>query len=137
MSKTSNYKALPCKKCGRIVDNVGEEATGVTCSMCVTSAVGFPSGSKAAYTPTGRPAGWHFMSEFVDKDGNVFHRGKKRPKLKGTLAPTVVKPKKKTARRTKEQILLAMDAERKVELKKALQKQKDFLNHFTADDTDA
>ena len=137
MSETSNYKALPCKRCGRIVDNVGEEATGVTCSWCVTAAVGFPSGSKAAYIPTGKPAGWHFMSEFVDKDGNVFHKGKKRPKLKGTLAPTVVKPKKKTTRRTKEQILLKHHADRKKALKKALQKQKDFLNHTIGDDTDA
>ena len=44
---------------------------------------------------TGRPAGWHWMSEFVDKDGNVFHKGKEQPKLKGTLKPTKVKPPKK------------------------------------------
>ena len=25
------------------------------------------------------------MNEFVDKDGNVFHKGKEQPKLKGTL----------------------------------------------------
>ena len=47
------------------------------------------------YKPTGRPAGWHFMNEFVDKDGNVFHKGKEQPKLKGTLPPTKVKPKRK------------------------------------------
>jgi hypothetical protein len=57
--------------------------------------------------------------------------GKEQPKLKGTKKPTKVKPvaKKRKKRRTKEQMLLAMDAERKVELKKAHQKQKDFLNH--------
>jgi hypothetical protein len=44
---------------------------------------------------TGRPAGWHFMNEFVDKDGNVFHKGKEQPELKGTLKPTKVKPRKK------------------------------------------
>jgi hypothetical protein len=44
---------------------------------------------------TGRPAGWHFMNEFVDKDGNVFHKGKEQPDLKGTLKPTKVKPPKK------------------------------------------
>ena len=66
----------------------------------------------------------------VDKDGNVFHLGKEQPKLKGTLPPTKVKPKKKTTkRRTKEQILLARAAEKKVALKKAVKKQKDFLNH--------
>ena len=45
---------------------------------------------------TGRPAGWHFMNEFVDKDGNVFHKGKEQPELKGTLKPTKVKPRKKS-----------------------------------------
>ena len=44
---------------------------------------------------TGRPAGWHFMNEYVDKDGNVFHKGKEQPDLKGTLPPTKVKPRKK------------------------------------------
>ena len=33
---------------------------------------------------TGRPC-WHFMNEYVDKDGNVFHKGKEQPELKGTL----------------------------------------------------
>ena len=91
----------------------------------------YPYEEPKSYKPTGRPAGWHWMNEFVDKDGNVFHKGKEQPKLKGTLKPTVVKPtkKKRKKRRTKEQMLLAIDAERKAELKKAVQKQKDFLNH--------
>ena len=70
------------------------------------------------------------MAEFVDKDGNVFHKGKEQPKLKGTLPPTKVKPpKKKTKRRTKDEILVAKYKEKKEILKKELQKQKDFLNH--------
>ena len=119
-------RALECKKCGRWVDNVGENAKTVICSYCVLGMVGMPE-SKPSYVPTGRPPGWHFMKEFVDKDGTVFHQGKEVPKLKGTLPPTKVKPKKKIKRRTKEQMLLAIDAERKVELKKAVQKQKEFL----------
>ena len=125
----SSYKSLPCNKCGRIVENVGENATGVVCSYCTMMLVGMPEESKSDYKPTGRPPGWHFMNEFVDKDGNVFNKGKEQPKLKGTLPPTKVKPKKKIKRRTKEQMLLAIDAERKVELKKAVQKQKEFLKH--------
>ena len=122
--------SLECKKCGRWVDNVGEEAKTVICSYCVLGMVGMPEESKTTYKPTGRPAGWHFMSEFVDKDGNVFHKGKEVPKLKGTLPPTKVKPpKKKTKRRTKEQILIDRHNEKKAVLKKAVQKQKDFLNH--------
>ena len=127
-------RAMICHKCNRIVENVGEEAVKVTCSYCVFSIVGMPESPKSAYKPTGRPAGWHWMAEFVDKDGNVFHRGKEQPKLKGTLSPTKVKPpKKKIKRRTKEQILIAREAEKKAELKKAIKKQKDFLNHKFGD----
>jgi hypothetical protein len=69
------------------------------------------------------------MSEFVDKDGNVFHKGVEQPKLKGTLKPTkVTKAKVKTKRRTQEQILVAKYNE-KQKLKKAFKKQKDFINH--------
>jgi len=123
-------RAMTCHKCNRIVENVGEDAFKVTCSYCVFGMVGFPEEPKSTYKPTGRPAGWHWMAEFVDKDGTVFHRGKEQPKLKGTLSPTKVKPpKKKTKRRTKEEILIARAAEKKIALKKAIKKQKDFLNH--------
>jgi hypothetical protein len=123
-------RAMICHKCNRIVENVGEEAVKVTCSYCVFSIVGMPESPKSAYKPTGRPAGWHWMAEFVDKDGNVFHRGKEQPKLKGTLSPTKVKPpKKKIKRRSQQEILLAREVEKKVALKKAIKKQKDFLNH--------
>ena len=122
-------RALECKKCGRWVENVGDNVTSAVCSYCVIMAVGLPK-EKETYKPTGRPAGWHFMNEFVDKDGNVFHKGKEQPKLKGTLPPTKVSPpKKKTKRRTKEQILIDRHNKKKAALKKAVQKQKDFLNH--------
>ena len=122
-------KALECRKCGRWVENVGEDAKFAVCSYCVLGMVGLPE-EKKSYTPTGRPPGWHFMSEFVDKDGNVFHKGKEMKKLKGTLPPTKVKPpKKKTKRRSKEQILIDRHNKKKEALKKAHKKQKDFLNH--------
>ena len=121
--------SLRCKKCGRIVDNVGDTAVKVTCSYCVLSAVGMPE-EKRGYTPTGRPAGWHFMVEFVDKDGTVFHKGKEQPKLKGTLKPTKVKPPKKRIKRpSKEEMYLARHEAKKIALKKAVKKQQDFLNH--------
>jgi hypothetical protein len=70
------------------------------------------------------------MAEFVDKDGNVFHKGKEMKKLKGTLPSTKVKPpKKKMKRRTKEQILIDRHKEKKIALKKAVKKQQDFINH--------
>ena len=129
--KEGSIRYLACSVCGNY-EVVGESATAVKCSSCVLKIMmnQYPQEESKSYKPTGRPAGWHWMNEFVDKDGNVFHRGKEQPKLKGTLKPTVVKPpKKRKKRRTKEQILLAIDAERKSELKKAVQKQKDFLNH--------
>jgi hypothetical protein len=125
-----HLRYMVCMVCGRY-ENVGEEATGVKCSKCVNFSV--PLEQSKGYKPTGRPAGWHWMSEFVDKDGNVFHKGKEQPKLKGTLKPTKVKPpktkKRKTNRRTKEQMLVARHKEKKVALKKAVKKQKDFINH--------
>jgi hypothetical protein len=127
-----NVKHMSCQICGRY-EAVGDEAVAVKCSRCVSLIMmdKYPHAESKSYKPTGRPAGWHWMNEFVDKDGNVFHKGKEQPKLRGTLKPTVVKStkKKRKKRRTKQQMLLAIDAERKAELKKAVQKQKDFLNH--------
>ena len=128
-SNKGKVMSLECKKCGRWVENVGDTAVTVTCSVCVLLAVGLPE-EKKSYQPTGRPPGWHFMSEFVDKDGNVFHKGKEMKKLKGTLKPTKVKPpKKRIKRRTKDAILVEKYKEKKKALRKALKKQKDFINH--------
>ena len=69
------------------------------------------------------------MNEFVDKDGTVYHKGKENLELKGTRPITVIKPKKKTKRRTQEQILLDRQKEKKAALRKEFKKQKDFLNH--------
>ena len=125
-----SIRYMSCMTCGHYTV-VGDSATGVRCSNCVMKTMmnQYPLEESKSYKPTGRPAGWHWMNEFVDVDGNVFHKGKEQPKLKGSLKPTVVKPRKKTKRRTRNQILLGIDAERKSELKKAVQKQKDFLNH--------
>ena len=118
---------MACKNnCGNY-EVVGDETIATTCWSCVMKAVGFPEEPKG-YKPTGRPAGWHFMKEFVDKDGNVFHKGKEQPKLKDTLEPTIVE-RKKIKRRTKEQILIDRHNKKKAALKKAVKKQKDFLNH--------
>ena len=123
---------MDCKITGEPVANVSTEAKSVIGSRAVMGMVGFPKENPKKVS-TGRPAGWHFMNEFVDKDGTVFHKGVEQPKLKGTLKPTKVTPKKKTKRRTKEEILLARDAEKKAALKKAVKKQKDFLNHNFGD----
>ena len=88
-----------CKVCQSVYVKVDEDAVAVTCSNCVQrkclSTMPMDKFFKSVKPKTGRPAGWHFMNEFVDKDGNVFHKGKEQPDLKGTLPPTKVKPPKK------------------------------------------
>ena len=127
---------MDCKVTGIPVKNVSEDATYVISDKALQAKMYklFPEDFEEktkSYKPTGRPAGWHFMNEFVDKDGNVFHKGKEQPKLKGTLKPTKVKPpKKKTKRRTKDEILVARHKEKLAaerQLKKDLEKQKKFL----------
>ena len=112
---------MDCKITGEPVRNVGTEATSVIGSRAVIARIHqmFPEQDKPKRAKTGRPSGWHFMKEFVDKDGNVFHKGKEQPDLKGTLPPTKIKPKKKAKRRSKEEILLARHEKKKKVLNKA------------------
>ena len=87
---------------------VQKDTTAVLCSECVQKTVG-PPDIKGSYKSTGRLRGWQFMKEFVDKDGNVFHKGKEQPKLKGTLEPTKPKPpKKKLSKSEKEELRLSI-----------------------------
>ena len=101
-------KYLQCWVCLKhfpVDDNCGK----FTCSRCgvIRSVAMFPETLPKNYIQkkTGRPPGWHFMNEFVDKDGNVFHKGKEQPDLKGTLKPTKVKPPKKRKKLSKDQKL--------------------------------
>ena len=88
---------------------VDDDCGKLTCSRCacIRDVAMFPDTlpKHSVKKKTGRPPGWHFMNEFVDKDGNVFHKGKEQPELKGTLKPTKVKPPKKRKKLTKDQKL--------------------------------
>ena len=122
-------------QCGEYI-SVGDNATGVKCSNEVNRNIMtmFPElheENKSSYKSTGRPPGWHFMKEFVDVDGNVFHRGKEQPKLKGTLPFTKIKPRKKIKRRSKEQILIDRHNKKKAVLKKARKKKTKVINERT------
>jgi len=102
---------MQCKICQSEYVQAGEDAVAVTCSLCVQRKClshmsleeMIPSLRKKV--TTGRPPGWHFMNEFVDKKGNVFHKGKEQPELKGTLKPTKVKPRKKKKKLTADEKL--------------------------------
>ena len=124
---------LRCLKCQCVAtDRVSSTAHTYICSNCVTRMIPIEE-DRPKRVSSGRPSGWHFMKEFVDKDGKVFHKGVEQPKLFGTLPATKVKPKKKTKRRSREEILIARDAEKKAAIRKAVKKQKDFINHQLGD----
>ena len=102
---------MQCKRCQSEYVQVSENIVAVTCSMCVQR-ICISQMSLEEMIPslrikkkTGRPPGWHFMNEFVDKKGNVFHKGKEQPELKGTLSPTKVKPIKKKKKLTADEKL--------------------------------
>ena len=126
--KEKGVTYMQCKSCFDYV-TVSEDASAVTCSSCIASTIPWPK-TITQYKSTGRPAGWHWMAEFVDKDGNVFYKGKEQPKLKGTLTPTKVKPSKKRKKINKDSKMYANAKayKEKQKLKRALNKQKDFLN---------
>ena len=97
---------MQCKVCQSEYVQTGEDTVAVNCSMCVAK-ITISQMSLEEMMPslrikkkTGRPPGWHFMNEFVDKKGNVFHKGKEQPELKGTLSPSKVKPIKKRKKLT-------------------------------------
>ena len=111
---------LQCKVCYDYI-KVDEDTAGITCSACVLKKTlalkPLDEFFAKKHKKTGRPAGWHFMNEFVDKDGNVFHKGKEQPDLKGTLKPTKVKPPKKRKKLTADEKLFKKAADYKKRLK--------------------
>ena len=121
MSFTENgQRWLQCKSCYEY-KKVEEKTKAITCSKCtmIKALKLKPMNEffKSIKPKTGRPAGWHFMNEYVDKDGNVFHKGKEQPKLKGTLKPTKVKPPKKRKKLTADEKLFKKAADYKKRLK--------------------
>ena len=110
-----------CKVCQSEYVQVDEGITATTCSMCVQrkclTSMPMDEFFAKKKVSSGRPAGWHFMNEYVDKDGNVFHKGKEQPDLKGTLEPTKVKPPKKRKKLTKDEKLFKRAKEYKKKLK--------------------
>ena len=114
---------MQCKHCKYEYVSISEDAVAVTCWRCVQLICSsqmsleemMPSLRKKV--SSGRPAGWHFMNEFIDKKGNVFHKGKEQPELKGTLKPTKVKPPKKRKKLTADEKLFKQAAKYKKKLK--------------------
>jgi hypothetical protein len=114
------YRWMECKRCGQM-SKCGDEATAVTCHDCVQELVG---PVEIGAPKSDKPRGWTLMKEFVDKDGNVFHKGVESPELKGTIKPTEKGERKKSERMTKRQKeeLMATAALNLHSLKKQLEK---------------
>ncbi len=117
--REDGIRYMECKVCQSEYVSCDEDIVAVTCSNCIVKIdmIKFPNTIKKQKVSSGRPAGWHFMNEFVDKDGNVFHKGKEQPKLKGTLEPTKVKPRKKRKKLTADEKLFKRAKEYKKKLK--------------------
>lgn len=97
--KSKYFKGIRCYE-DVLVD---ENAQSGLCWKCTAMMAPPPEEKKV----TGYPRGWKFMAEFVDKDGNVYHRGKIQDNLFGTLPPTEVKEvvKKPTVKKKKKNSL--------------------------------
>jgi hypothetical protein len=116
----AKYKYMECKRCGQMA-KCGDDATAITCSDCV---IEMWEPLESNYVKSDKPRGWTLMSQFVDKDGNVYHRGVEQPELKGTLEPTPIKKSTGPAKRmtnTEKQTLIATAALHLHKLKKQLQ----------------
>ena len=65
--KGAMYRHMECKVCG-VMTKCGEEATAVTCSICVAESLNAQFGGPdvTLKKSTGRPRGWKWMAVFVD-----------------------------------------------------------------------
>ena len=104
--KTHKYILMLCANhCGREV-KVEEDTESVICSVCSCLKAGptdvmLRAAERAANKEDGavkRPKGWHFMEEYVDTQGNVFHKGVEQPELKGSKEPTSIVEKPKVSK---------------------------------------
>tara|TARA_Y100000310_G_scaffold141145_1_gene140564 strand:+ start:1684 stop:2106 length:423 start_codon:yes stop_codon:yes gene_type:complete len=117
---------MECSVCGTFEENIDKLTKSIVCSDCfMKMALNLWDPMENIKTGPKKAKGWHWMKEFVDSDGNVFHKGKEMPKLKGTLTPTkiknVVRKKKKKESYEKKIKLLAKEHKQKQKLKKEQQ----------------
>ena len=63
-----------------------------------------PSYSTKENDLTPKAKGWHFMSEYVDQEGNVYFKGKVQPELKGTRPVTIIDEEKKAEQKLQSKI---------------------------------
>lgn len=96
---------------------VDDSAVKAVCWKCVARMVPI----ETPKPKSGYPRGWKFMAEFVDTDGNVYHKGELQPELFGTKDPTPIKVAKKPERKKKGD---SFDAKVLEEIQKRLDKKR-------------
>ena len=117
---------MQCSNCGSYVENISEKLKSVLCYRCTLVKALNLWNPFLKKSTNRKPKGWHWMKEFVDKDGNVFHKGKEMPKLKGTLSPTKIKKAVQRKKKKKESFekkinMMAKEYKQKQKLKKEQQ----------------
>ena len=98
MDKIKSYW-VDCSKCGKLLEVGSSKAVSAICSRCThLGCIALMSEEQVnelfGKHKIAKPAGWHFMAEFVAEDGKVYHKGKEQPTLEGTLSPSKVKKNK-------------------------------------------
>jgi len=135
MKFSSKKRWMTCTKCPNEV-LVDDDVIAVKCHKCTLAMAPLPKRLLEKQQKSDKPAGWRFMAEFIDKDGNVFHFGEEQAKLKGTKEPSNVEKireeqkkkrketKKKKALRSqlKDERLVKQHEKKKKALKKAEEK---------------
>ena len=130
MAKTNNnyysfieddIRYMECSICGSFVDNVDLSTTAAMCYRCLTIRTIKLWDPNEIKPKSNKQKGWHWMKEFVDKDGTVFHKGKEMPELKGTLPPTKIK---KTAKKKRKDKKLSYESKIKTLAREYKKKQK-------------
>tara|TARA_B110000908_G_scaffold170937_1_gene232011 strand:+ start:4146 stop:4685 length:540 start_codon:yes stop_codon:yes gene_type:complete len=96
-----SYRYMECKQCGDFAECT-EDTTAVTCNICCQAACDAPVLKQPKSERITRPKGWHFMAEYVDSEGNVYHKGVEQPNLYGKLDATVIEAKKRVSKKDKE-----------------------------------
>jgi len=113
-----SYRYLECSECGQMT-TTSDSVVSVICFLCINEKCNPPVIKQKV--SSGRPRGWHLMEQYVDKDGNVFNKGKELPDLKDKFSPTKIKEKVKRSKAQKRKII--DDASQKAyALKKKLNK---------------
>jgi len=82
----TGLKKVLCSHCEKTVLKIDINSVSGKCWKCVALMCDPPK--LTTQKKSGKPQGWHFMHEYVHKDGTVYHKGEEQPDLFGTLEPT-------------------------------------------------